>query len=238
MSSGSISSMSGQSRSFSDMIETGSGHSSPRRGSSKRSPPWCSACRTRRPDSSSRCRRREPGSRVRTARGRESTARLGIERDRHVLQVCRALGSEIDDDVPDRSMCAAHELRLGRRGELEVHSAQRALLRVERRVRLCDHGLETVFFELVLAEGPSEEATLVLPTFELDDERPGQLCLRKDHSVPQPLSDSRALPQVDRESTVQHTLVSDRLARLDRRLTNLEHAKPPWHPNPVPTSTA
>ena len=70
---------------------------------------------------------------------------------------------------------AAHQLRLGRRRELEVHPAQRALGGVVGQVGLGDHRLQPVLLELVLAERPGEEAAGVATRLDVDDERAGEL---------------------------------------------------------------
>ena len=63
------------------------------------------------------------------------------EFDRDMLEVGRALGSQVDDDVEDRAPRASHELGLGRRRILEVHASKCALLQVEREVGLGDDRL-------------------------------------------------------------------------------------------------
>ena len=55
------------------------------------------------------------------------------------------------------------------------------LRRLKRDVGLCDHRLEPVILELVLAERPGEEPAIVLPALEVDDERARELRLREDH---------------------------------------------------------
>jgi hypothetical protein len=52
-----------------------------------------------------------------------------------------------------------------------MHPTDRSLEPVIRQVRLRDHGLETVIFELVLAEASSEEAAIVLVSLKVDHER-------------------------------------------------------------------
>ena len=52
---------------------------------------------------------------------------VGGQLDRDVLEVRRALRTQVDDDVEDRPARAAHELRLRSRRELEVHPAERPL---------------------------------------------------------------------------------------------------------------
>ena len=99
---------------------------------------------------------------------------VGAQLDGDVLEIGRALGSEVDDDVDDRAARAAHELRLLSGGELEVHSSKRSLALVEGDVRLRDQGLKPVIGELVLAEGSREKAAVVLPPLEVDDERAAQ----------------------------------------------------------------
>ena len=142
------------------------------------------ACRTRRPDSSSRSRPRAPGSRARSAPGRTARGRCRRELDLDVLQVRRALRAEVDDDVEDRAARAAHELGLGGRRELEVHPAQRALARLlNARFAWAITGSQAVLLELVLAERPREEAAVVLPALEVDDEGAGELGFGEDHRV-------------------------------------------------------
>ena len=99
---------------------------------------------------------------VREALGHvQRAAVLRAQLDRDVLEERRALRAQVDDDVDDRAARGAHELRLRRGRELEVHPAQRALVLVERGVGLGDHGLEPVLLELVLAERAREVAAVV-----------------------------------------------------------------------------
>ena len=79
---------------------------------------------------------REPLRHVQTA------VIVGRELYGDVVEVGRALGSEVHDDVEDGSPGAPHELGLGRGRELKVHPAQRALLLIECDVGLGDQRLE------------------------------------------------------------------------------------------------
>ena len=98
-----------------------------RRSAGRPRPP---GCRTRRPGSSSRSRPRAPGSRGRSARERTAPAVVGGQLDRDVLEIRRALGAQVDDDVEDRATRAAHQLGLGGRRILKVHPAERPLRRL------------------------------------------------------------------------------------------------------------
>ena len=63
-------------------------------------------------------------------------------------------------------------LASARRWELEMHSAQRSLLSVPGNPGLGDDRLQVVLFELFPAKAAGEEASFVLPPFEIDDEGP------------------------------------------------------------------
>src|SRR5882762_1532712 len=97
------------------------------------------------------------------------------------FQEGRALGPQVDDDVEDRPARGADQLRLGVGRILEVHPAQRALPLVVGDVRLRDHRLEAVLGELVLAKGAREEAAVVVPPLQIEDEGALQLGLGEDH---------------------------------------------------------
>ena len=103
----------------------------------------------------------------------ERAAVVLVQLDGDALQVGRALGPQVDDDVDDRAARAADDLRLRLRRKLEVHAAQRARDVVEGDVRLRDHGLQAVVGELVLAERAREEAARVLAPLEVDHEGAG-----------------------------------------------------------------
>ena len=92
------------------------------------------------------------------------------ELDGDVLEIRRTLGAQIDDDVEDRASRAPDELGLGGRRILEVHAPQRSLGLVESDVGLRDDRLQSVIGKLLLAERASEEAAIVLATFDVDDE--------------------------------------------------------------------
>ena len=100
----------------------------------------------------------------------EGASVLLVEADGDVLEIRGALRPEVDDDVDDRAARAPDDLGLGRRRELEVHSAEGAGCAVERHVRLGDHRLQPVALELVLAERAGEVPAVVLTALEVDDE--------------------------------------------------------------------
>src|SRR4029079_15449269 len=58
----------------------------------------------------------------------ERASVLLAELNRDVLEIRRALGTQVDDDVDDCSSRAPDELRLRRRRKLEMHSAKRAAI--------------------------------------------------------------------------------------------------------------
>src|SRR5882672_1098352 len=66
---------------------------------------------------------------------------VGGELDSDVIQIGRALRSQIDDDVENCTARAPHQLGLCRRRVLEMHAAERSLAGVEGDVALCDDGL-------------------------------------------------------------------------------------------------
>src|SRR5258705_2141093 len=94
---------------------------------------------------------------------------VGAELDRDVLQVRRALGAQVHDDVVDGAARGTHQLRLRRRRELEVHAAHGALLAVEGDVGLGHHGLQAVPLELALGKNAGEEPPAVLPAVQGED---------------------------------------------------------------------
>src|SRR5437016_2530546 len=100
-----------------------------------------------------------------------------------MLKVRWTLGSQVDDDVDDRSASHCNDLRICGWRELEVHSPQRAFALTEQNVRLSDHGIQAVFRELTLAKGPRKEAPIVLAAFELKYERTLEFGLDKSHPV-------------------------------------------------------
>src|SRR4051794_27565513 len=100
---------------------------------------------------------------------------VGIELDAEPCRMRRRAGPEIDDHVVDRAPCAANELRLPMRLPLEMHTAERAALRIARDAALRKLGLEPMLGELVAAPRAGEEAALVLVPLELDDVRAPEL---------------------------------------------------------------
>lgn len=56
-----------------------------------------------------------------------------------------------------------------------MHAPQRALADVRGEIGLRDRRLEAMSLEFVLAEGPCEEASFILPAFEIKDERAHKL---------------------------------------------------------------
>ena len=113
----------------------------------------------------------------------ESSVVVRGELDRDVVEVGRAFGAQVDDDVEDRASRAPDELRLGRRRVLEVHAPHGAFTSIEGDVRLGDDRFEPVLLELVLAKRTGEEPAIVLFEIEVDDECALELGLREDHCV-------------------------------------------------------
>src|SRR5262245_20723673 len=103
------------------------------------------------------------------------------ELHRDVLEIRRALRPQIDDDVDDRAAGTANELRLGHRGELKVHPANRSLARVRSDIRLRDERLQPVFGEFLLTERASEEPAFVAERRHVDQERAFQFRFGEDH---------------------------------------------------------
>src|SRR4051812_41277297 len=118
---------------------------------------------------------------------------VGAQLDGDVLEVGRALGPEVDDDVQDRPAGRADELRLRSGRVLEVHPPHRSLALVEGDVRLRDHRLEAVIGELALAERAGEEAAVVLAALDVDDEGAPEPGFGEDHAVPTIPSSTRVL---------------------------------------------
>ena len=102
-------------------------------------------------------------------RGTYIISRLSAVRSRpnHLLNVGE-FRAQIDDRVPEGAAHAAHHLDLGRRRQLIVQPAQRALPRAQRIVDLDEAGLETVGGKLALAEIAGEEPAVVASLFEID----------------------------------------------------------------------
>ena len=96
-------------------------------------------------------------------------------------QVGPALRPQVDDDVEDCASRASHQLGLGCRRILKMHPPKRAFLQVRSDIGLGDDGLQPVLTELILAEGACEEASLVVPAFEVDDEGAFELGLGEYH---------------------------------------------------------
>ena len=89
-----------------------------------------------------------------------------------VLEVGRALGPQIDDDVEDRA--AACSARASSRRPADTGSACRAACPCAGSTPMLAcamTGFSPCCRELVLAEGAGKEPALVLARFEVDDER-------------------------------------------------------------------
>src|SRR3954471_24854380 len=106
---------------------------------------------------------------------------VGAQLDGDVLEIRRALGPQVDDDVEDRSAGRPHQLGLGSRRVLEVHPPDGALVAIEGDIGLGDHGLEPVLLELALAEDAREDPAVVLPPLEIEDIGAPQSGLSEDH---------------------------------------------------------
>src|SRR5262249_16602070 len=89
----------------------------------------------------------------------KSAAVFLVQLDGCILEISRAFWAKIYDDVENRAASATHQLRLGRWGKLEVHSTQRALLKVIRDICLCDNWIESVGGEFFLAESSCEKSS-------------------------------------------------------------------------------
>jgi hypothetical protein len=108
---------------------------------------------------------------------------LGGQLDRDVLEPGRGARTHVDDDVDDRSGDAAHQLRLGVGGDLEVHATERSRPVVERQVALLDRGVEAGGRELLATERSGEEAAIVLAPVEVDDHDPVDGRRVEDHET-------------------------------------------------------
>ena len=84
---------------------------------------------------------------------------LLVQLDGNILEVGRAFRAQIHDDVENRAACATHQLGLRRWGKLEMHSAQRALLKVVGDICLRDKWLESMGGEFFLAKGAREKTS-------------------------------------------------------------------------------
>src|SRR5262245_55327137 len=89
----------------------------------------------------------------------KGSAVVFIQLEGNILQVGRAFGAQIHDDVENRTPCATHQVCLPRWRELEMHSAQRALLKVVGNICLRDERLEPLSGEFFLTEGASKKAS-------------------------------------------------------------------------------
>src|SRR5262245_30650558 len=109
-------------------------------------------------------------------------AAVRAQLDREVPVERRGASAKVDDDVVDRATGAAHELGLGERLDLVVHSAQRPSLRIEGGAALSDAGLEAALRELAFAPRTREEPALVADRLRFDDVRAGERRFAEDQS--------------------------------------------------------
>src|SRR5690242_3957388 len=92
-----------------------------------------------------------------------------VQLNRHVLQIGRALRTQIHNDVENCTTGAAHQLALGRRRILEMHAAQRSLLEIGCEVGLGNDRFQPMSLEFILAKRSREEASRVLPALQIDN---------------------------------------------------------------------
>src|SRR5258706_3078503 len=106
---------------------------------------------------------------------------LAAQFNRDVLKERRRLRAQVNDDVENRAGAAAYEFGFGRRRKLKVHPSNRAPATVEADVGLCNHGLQPVRGEFVLAERAREESALVLAALQIEGERTPKLGFNENH---------------------------------------------------------
>src|SRR6266404_6875571 len=87
----------------------------------------------------------------------------------------RRVRPQIDDYIVNRAASAANQLRFLVRGNLVMHSSQRAPLLIERGITLHHLRIQAASSKLFLAPGSREKATLVIKPFRLDNKRAFQL---------------------------------------------------------------
>ena len=75
---------------------------------------------------------------------------------------------QIEDEIVKSAADTADELGLGLGSKLIMHAAERPLLGAERIVDLHEPGDKLVGGELLLAEGPGEEAAVIAPLLQVD----------------------------------------------------------------------
>ena len=97
-----------------------------------------------------------------------------------MLQIGRALGPQVDNDVQNATARASHQFRLGGRWKLEMHSAHCALLAVVSDIDLRNDRLQPMRLEFFFAECAGEEAALVFPALQIDEKGPFQLGLSEN----------------------------------------------------------
>ena len=101
----------------------------------------------------------------------ERSVVVGGQLDGNVLQVGGAFRAQIHNDVEYGPTGASHELGLGGRGILKVHSPQGSPTLVEGDVGLRNDRLQFVIAEFVLAKGAREEAAVISAALDVDNER-------------------------------------------------------------------
>ena len=100
-----------------------------------------------------------------------------------MLEVGLALRPQVDDDVEEGAAGAAHELGFRGRRKLEMHAAHGALVPILGDAGLGNERLHAALFEFLSAKAAGKEASLVLASFQLDDEGAFELGLGEDHGA-------------------------------------------------------
>jgi hypothetical protein len=101
--------------------------------------------------------------------------------DGNVVQVCRALRAQVNNDVENCSASASHKLGFGGWRILKMHSAQSALSLVEGDVGLRYNWFQQVILEFPLAERSRKKSAIILPALDVDYEGAFKLGLSENH---------------------------------------------------------
>ena len=111
----------------------------------------------------------------------QSAVVIGGQFDSQMLQVGRAFRAKIHDHIENGTTRAANEFAFSRRRILKVHAADRSLPPGRCNIGLGSHQCESVFLELFLTVGASEEAALISEALEANHARASQFCFFNYH---------------------------------------------------------
>src|SRR5664280_2161495 len=103
--------------------------------------------------------------------------------DTEPAQMRRRSFAHIDDDVVDCSFGATHELDLGVRIALKMHTAHRASAGVCTDIGLHEHAFEPIGGEILHAKGARERAALIRARIKMDKVSAGKRYRLKSHVI-------------------------------------------------------